>query len=174
MRQIITLTLLMILFSCKSQNPPLNVVQQLDIKKYTGTWYEIARLPNSFEKGLECITANYTLLENGKIQVVNKGHLAENLAKVKTAKGKAYIPDKNEPAKLRVTFFWPFYGDYWVLALDSEYQYALVGVPDRKYLWVLSRTVDMDDTIYQELLSVAKKNGFAVDKMVKVKHTCIK
>jgi apolipoprotein D and lipocalin family protein len=82
MKQIMTLSFIMILFACKSQKPQLNVVPELDITKYTGTWYEIARLPNSFEKGLECITANYTLLENGKIEVLNKGHLASNLFRI--------------------------------------------------------------------------------------------
>lgn len=127
MKKITTLTLIMLLFACASQKTPLDVVPELELQKYLGTWYEIARLPNSFEKGLECVTANYSLLKRGKIKVVNKGYLIENHSKYKRAEGKAYIPDENNPAKLRVTFFWPFYGDYWVIALDEQYRYALVG-----------------------------------------------
>lgn len=159
-------------FSCKTKYPKLETVKELDINKYLGTWYEIARLPNSFEIGLECVTANYSLLENGKIQVLNKGYLIEDNSKFKTAKGKAYIPDKNEPAKLKVTFFWPFYGDYWVLALDENYQYAMVGDESRKYLWILARKNSIDNEIYLKLIKEAKSKSFDVEKMIKVNQEC--
>lgn len=160
------------LFSCKTKYPNLETVKQLDINKYLGTWYEIARLPNSFEKGLECVTANYTLMENGKIQVLNKGYLIEDNSKFKTAKGKAYVPDNNEPAKLKVTFFWPFYGDYWVLALDQNYQYAMVGDESRKYLWILAREPLLDEDVYSALIEDAKSKQFETKKMIRVNQKC--
>ena len=166
------LIIIVMLFSCSSQKAPLKVVKELDISKYKGTWYEIARLPNSFEKGLECVTANYTLLENGKIEVLNKGYKIDNHSEFKTAKGKAYVPDKNEPAKLKVTFFWPFYGDYWVIELDSDYQYALVGEASREYLWILSRAPQLDESTYNQLITIAKEAGFATEKMIRVNQNC--
>ena len=96
----------------------LPTVDRVDIRKYSGTWYEIARLPNSFEKGLECVTATYTLKSNGKIEVLNKGYSAKK-DKFQTAKGTALVPDPAYPGRLKVTFFWPFYGNYYIMELDS-------------------------------------------------------
>lgn len=163
---------ILMFFSCNSNKLPLKVVDSLDVNKYAGKWYEIARLPNSFEKGLECVTANYTLLENGKIEVLNQGHSIADHSKIETAKGKAHIPNQNEPSKLKVTFFWPFYGNYWVIELDKNYQYALVGEPARKYLWILSRTPDLDESSYNQLINIAKEQGFATEKLIKVNQDC--
>jgi len=169
---LIFINLFLVLISCQTNNKQLNVVKAVDLKKYAGKWYEIARLPNKFEKGLECVTANYTILENEKVEVLNQGHSTSDHSKVETAKGKAYVPDKNEPAKLKVTFFWPFYGDYWIIELDEDYQYALVGDPSRKYLWILGRQKIMEEITIQKLLEVARKNGFDVDNMEKIKQEC--
>jgi len=163
---------ILMLFSCSSNKLPLKVTDNLDVNKYSGKWYEIARLPNSFEKGLECVTANYTLLENGKIEVLNQGHSIDDHSKIETAKGKAHVPDIKQPAKLKVTFFWPFYGDYWVIELDENYQFVLVGEPARKYLWILSRTPYLDESIYNQLVNIAKEEGFATEKLIKVKQDC--
>lgn len=151
---------------------PLKVVDYVDIGKYAGKWYEIARLPNSFEEGLECCTANYTLLENGKIEVVNAGHLISDHAKTKKVKGKAYIPDKNEPGKIKVSFFGPFYARYWIIALDKDYQFAMVGEPSRKYLWILARQTSLDENDYQNLIDQAKFSGFNTDSIIRVKQDC--
>lgn len=152
-------------------NKGLKVVEYLDINKYTGTWYEIARIPNSFERNLDNVSATYTLKENGRIQVYNKGYLIKNRNKLKEIKGEAWIPDKDCPAKLKVRFFWPFYGKYWVLSLGENYQYALVGNPSRKYLWILSRTKQLNAEIYKNLLEQAKNQGFDISKIIKVNHT---
>ncbi|MFN8256162.1 MAG: lipocalin family protein [Bacteroidales bacterium] len=170
-----TAVILMIMFlfgSCKSTNTHLEVVKSVDLKKYEGKWYEIARLPNSFEEGLECVTAEYTLLENGKVKVLNTGYSAANRLKIETASGMAYIPDKNEPGKLKVTFFWPFYGNYWILHLDENYRFALVGDPTLKYLWILGRDKIMDDQTYSMLVSKAAQFGFDVEKLIKVTQDC--
>ncbi len=168
---IIQIISVMFLF-CTSQKTPLQVVEQVDLHKYVGKWYEIARLPNSFEKGLECCTADYSLLPNGKIEVVNTGKVIVDRSKVKKAKGKAYVPDKNEPGKIKVSFFGPFYGNYWIIALDPNYQYVLVGEPSRKYLWILSRNTAIAESDYQNLIDIAKKSGFNTDKMIRVKQDC--
>jgi apolipoprotein D and lipocalin family protein len=96
------------LFSCKKETTDLPVVGEVDLEKYSGTWYEIARLPNSFEKGLKCVTATYRLREDGKIEVINRGHKIGKPGKISKIKGAARVPDSNQPAKLKVTFFWPF------------------------------------------------------------------
>jgi len=135
---LILLTMISFL-SCKpSQN--LSTVEKVDIKKYAGQWYEISRLPNSFEKGLHCVTATYTLKKNNKIEVLNKGYSIKDRGKFSTAKGTAWVPNSEYPGRLKVRFFWPFSGNYYIISLDEEYNYALVGDPSRKYLWILSRT----------------------------------
>jgi apolipoprotein D and lipocalin family protein len=162
-----------LMVSCAVQNDaPLKVVETVDFEKYSGKWYEIARLPNSFEEGLECCTAFYSLLPNGKLEVINTGHLIDDHLKVKKAKGKAYVPNDKEPGKIKVSFFGPFYGNYWIIALDKDYQYALVGEPSRKYLWVLARQPNLPENDYQNLINHAKSSGFNADIMIRVKQEC--
>lgn len=155
-----------------SSDEPLPTVDTLDLHKYAGTWYEIARLPNSFEKGLQCVTANYTVKDNGKVRVLNSGRKEPSLEKVKNAKGKAYVPDPSYPARLKVTFFWPFAGDYYVIALDEDYTHALVGSPSREYLWILSRTKTLGQKKTDRLLEIASAQGFDVEQMVWIDQSC--
>jgi apolipoprotein D and lipocalin family protein len=150
----------------------LTTVPDVDIMKYSGKWYEIARFPNSFEKGLVCCTAEYGLRDDGMISVINTG-IKEDSGKVKSVKGKAWVPDKKEPGRLKVQFFWPFAGKYYIFHLDKEnYQYALVGEPSRKYFWLLARKPMIEDSLYRNLLEIARKNDFAVEKVMKVKQDC--
>lgn len=158
-------------FSFNNTAQELPTVEKVDLSKYAGMWYEIARLPNSFEKGLECVTATYTLKSNGKIEVLNKGYSAEK-GKYKTAKGTAQVPDMAYPGRLKVTFFWPFYGKYYIMALDENYQYVLVGDPSRKYLWILSRSRTLDEPIYSELMALAKTQGFDTDQVIRIDQNC--
>ena len=158
------------LLSCKTIQE-LPTVEKVDVSKYAGLWYEIARLPNSFEKGLECVTANYTQKSNGKIEVLNKGFSSEK-GSFKTAKGTAWVPDGKYPGRLKVTFFWPFAGNYYILSLDENYQYALVGDPSRKYLWVLARTKTLDASVYEDLMNHAETNGFDTTQVIKINQTC--
>jgi apolipoprotein D and lipocalin family protein len=170
-KSILILLTLMIFSRVHSQKEP-SVVTTVDLNRYTGMWYEIARLPNSFEKKLKCISATYTLRNDGRITVLNKGNYISEPVKTSSAKGIAWIPDKNVPAKLKVQFFWPFSGDYWILDLDKDYKYVLVGDPSFKYLWILSREKIMADQIYNYLLQKAKDQGFNISGIIKVDQDC--
>jgi len=147
----------------------LAVVGAVDLSRYAGRWYEIARLPNRFEKTCaDSVTATYTLRSDGKVAVVNRCRKANG--EYTTARGKAKIVDKKTNAKLKVTFFWPFYGDYWILDLGPNYEYAVVGAPNRDYLWILSRTPRLDEELYQRLLKEMATRGFATDRMIRTSH----
>ena len=144
----------------------LEVVQSVNLTRYVGRWYEISRLPNSFQKKCaDTVTANYTMRGDGTIEVINR--CRKPSGEYATAKGKAKIVDTKTNAKLKVTFFWPFYGDYWILDLGPNYEYAVVGEPGRKYLWILSRSPQMDEALYQELLQRMAAKGFNTEKMIK-------
>ena len=143
----------------KEEYDTLEVVPHVELEKYLGKWYEIAHLPARFQEGCTDTTATYTLSEDGSISVLNE---CRRNGKVKQAKGKAKVVDKNSGAKLKVTFFWPFYGDYWIINLGKDYDYAVVGTPNRKYLWILSRTPQMDDKLFSQLIESVKSKGFDV------------
>jgi len=146
--------------------PPLRTVERVDLSRYTGIWYEIARYPNRFQRDCQSdTTAEYSLRKDGKVQVVNSCRQKDG--KVKTARGTAKVSDKTTNAKLRVTFFWPFYGDYWVIGLSPDYRYAIVGEPKRKYLWILSRTPEMDETTYQETVEQIRAAGYDPERLIK-------
>jgi apolipoprotein D and lipocalin family protein len=146
------------------------VVTPFALEKYLGKWYEIARLPNKFEEGLEKVTANYSLGDDGEIQVINRGfNVEEN--EWEEAQGRAWIPDTSVQAHLRVSFFWIFASDYKIIALDQEnYSYAMVTSTSINYLWILSREPVLEDKIYQELINKASNLGFYTSKLHKVKH----
>jgi len=152
----------------KNDYPVLEVVPHVDLSKYLGKWYELAHLPFKFEEGCDETTATYTLLDNGAVSVLNE---CMKKGKVKRARGKAKIVDKTTNAKLKVTFFWPFYGDYWIIKLGEYYEYAVVGTPDRKYLWILSRKPEMDNALFSELTQFAKSQGFDVDHLIGTGHS---
>ena len=149
-------------------NNTLEVVSKVELEKYLGKWYEIARLPAKFQEGCNETTATYTLLDNGTISVLNE---CKKNGKMKLAKGKAKVVDKTTNAKLKVTFFWPFYGDYWIIKLGDDYNYAVVGTPNREYLWILSRTPQMDDKLFSELEDFVKSKGFNVENLIKTVHS---
>lgn len=138
---------------------PLTPVPQLDLKRYAGKWFEQGRTPNWFQKKCAKQTsAEYTLRPDGKITVVNSC-LKEN-GEVTVAKGTAKLASPNDPARLKVSFFWPFSGNYWVIGLDPDYRWAVVGEPDRKYLWLLTRDQNISPELYAKLLEVAKAKGY--------------
>ena len=151
----------------KEKHNTLEVVPHVELKKYLGKWYEIAHLPARFQEGCTDTTATYTLSEDGSISVLNE---CIRNGKVKQAKGKAKVVDKTSGAKLKVTFFWPFYGDYWIINLGKDYEYAVVGTPNRKYLWILSRTPQIDDKLFSQLIESAKSKGFDVNNLIKTSH----
>lgn len=143
-------------------------VKELDLNRYLGTWYEIARFPHSFEKNLVGVTATYSLRDDGKIKVLNQGYKNTLNGELSVAEGKAKIPDKLQPGKLKVSFFWIFYGDYNVLELDENYQYVMIGSSTDKYFWILNRTPQMEVATYEMLLEKARKRGYNLDKLYKV------
>lgn len=151
--------------SCKSPKD-LPTVSAVDLNQYIGKWYEIARLPNRFEKGLQHVSATYSFRDDGKIKVLNAGR--DSIGNWKQSIGKAWVPNSDQPGRLKVQFFWPFAGDYYIIALDEQYQYALVGDPSRKYLWILSKTKQLDSAIYNGLMDIAQSNGFNVNNMMLV------
>lgn len=146
------------------------VVKALDIERYLGTWYEIARYDHRFERGLVGVTATYSYRKDGKIKVVNSGHKETLDGQKSEAVGKAKVPNPDVPAKLKVSFFWFFYGDYFVLELDEDYQWAVIGSSADKYLWILSRTPQMDKKLYQELLDKLTQRGYDVNDLIKVEQ----
>jgi apolipoprotein D and lipocalin family protein len=145
----------------------LHVVSHVELNRYLGKWYEIAHLPTRFQRNCTDTTATYSLSTDGNISVLNE---CKRNGKVKQAKGKAKVVDKNTGAKLKVTFFWPFYGDYWILGLGKDYEYAVVGTPNRKNLWILSRTPQMDDQVFSQIIESVKSQGFNLDNLIKTRH----
>jgi lipocalin len=158
--------------TCCSRYKPLEVVPKVNLERYSGTWFEIARFPNFFEKGLDCVSATYTLRKDGRIDVLNQGRMTGDPSEIKSANGIAWIPDTSESAKLKVRFFWPFSGNYWILELDDDYQHVLVGDPSRKYLWVLCRQKTLDDSVYKQLTEKASQLGFDTGNLERVNQTC--
>jgi lipocalin len=161
-----------IIFSCvnsaKTQSSAMKTVDKVDLERYMGKWYEIARFPHSFEKGLVGVSATYSLKKNGKVEVINQGFKGSLTGKMKRAKGFAKVPDPNVPGRLMVYFFWPFGGEYLILDLDENYQYVLVGSSSKNYLWILSRSTKMDDITYNNLINKAKSLGFDTSRLEKV------
>jgi apolipoprotein D and lipocalin family protein len=147
--------------------PPVTTVKELDINKYLGTWYEIASFPQRFQKDCTGTTATYSLRDDGKISVLNKCFKKALNGPESTANGKAWVPNPSEPGQLKVQFFWPFSGDYWVIALDKDYQWVVVGSPNRKYLWILARTPSIKDSLYSELTKMAELQFFDLTKLNK-------
>ena len=170
-KTLLFLIAIMMFSSANSQKSP-SVVSSVDMNRYKGLWYEIARLPNFFERKLKCTSATYTLRDDGRITVLNKGNYLSDPKKSTSSTGVAWIPDKKYPAKLKVQFFWPFSGDYWIIDLDKEYKYVLVGGPSAKYLWILAREKRMDDTTYNMLLQKAVENGYDVKTIIRVEQDC--
>ena len=163
---------LILLSSCnnnaKTQSVKMKTVEKVDLNRYMGEWYEIARFNHSFEKGLVGVTATYTLKGNGKIDVLNQGYKDSLNGKLKRAKGFAKIPNPNEPGRLKVYFFWPFGGEYLILDLDENYQNVLIGTSSKKYMWILSRTPHVNDLTYNKLIEKANSLGFDTSKLIKV------
>jgi len=156
------------LVACAGSSTSVRTVDFVDLNQYTGTWYEIEKFQNSFQKGCLATKAEYSLRNDGKINVVNTCKTEKG---EKVAKAIASVADKKTNSKLKVSFvpffnrFGLFAGDYWILDLASDYSYVLVGAPNRKFLWILSRTPELDANIIENLKAVATREGFDVEKM---------
>ncbi len=160
-----------LLASCTGMPENIKPVEQFELQRYLGTWYEIARLDHSFERGLNQVTANYTLRDDGGVKVINRGYSAEK-KEWKEAEGKAYFVDDINTGFLKVSFFGPFYGSYIVFELEQEgYNYALISGPDKDYFWILARQPQLKPELLQHLIAKAKSLGFATENLIMVDHS---
>lgn len=144
-------------------------VEEFNVKKYLGKWFEIARMDFHFEKDLNNTTAEYSLNEDGTVKVVNRGYNYKKYKEVESI-GKAKFANSPDKAMLKVSFFGPFYAGYNVIAIDRKYQYALVAGRNLDYLWILSRETTVPDEIINSYLSMAKEIGYDIDKLIWVEH----
>lgn len=168
-------TLLVLLFSLSitgyaqtNENMKLNTtpINGFELERYLGTWYEIARFPHNFEKNLQGVTATYSLKKNGMVKVENAGYKGSLEGKFKTATGKAKFAGDTDTGHLKVSFFLFFYGDYKIMDMDKEnYQWALVGSSSPNFLWILSRTPQMEQSLYESILETAKKRGYDLSSL---------
>ncbi len=162
-RWLVRVAALLVLAACTTGKyaglPPPHTVERVDLNRYLGVWYEIASIPNSFQRGCVATQATYTQRPDGRIGVENQCRQDSLDGPVRRAAGVAWVAD-DDPARLKVQFFWPFKGDYWIIELDENYRYAVVGHPTRDYLWILSRTPSMDPKLYQELLQRSAAQGY--------------
>ena len=147
--------------------PELKTVEHVDLQRYLGTWYEIATLPAWFEKDAVAVTANYSFRSDGLIKVVNKCNRKSLNGPEDVAVGRAWVADTASNAKLKVSFFLWFAGDYWIMELGKDYEYAVVGSPDRKYFWILCRTATMEENLYQAILQRATAQGYDLKEIRK-------
>ena len=161
--------LVVLLTGCTSAPKGIEPVQEFELSKYLGTWYEIARLDHSFERGLSNVTAEYSLRKDGGVRVINRGYSAEE-GKWEQAEGKAYFVEDSDTGYLKVSFFGPFYGAYVVFNLDENYQQSFVSGPDRSYLWFLSRTPTVSEADKQRFIQAAQAKGFDTDELIFVEQ----
>ena len=164
--KIIHLTIILISMSSTIlEAQPVQTVAHVDLNKYAGKWYEVASFPQSFQKGCHCTTAEYTISDKGYVIVENRCNRGSVNGKQSYIKGKAFIDDKLSNAKLKVQFFWPFRAKYWIIDLASDYSYAVVSHPSRRYLWILSRTPKMNKQVYDDIIGRLKEQGFDLAKL---------
>ena len=155
-----------LLSACTGIPDGVTAINGFDINRYTGTWYEIARLDHRFERGLNNISATYTLKGDGSVKVLNKGWNQAD-GEWEQAEGKAYFVDQPDIGRLKVSFFGPFYGGYNIIELDKKnYAYSMVAGPNKSYLWILSRTRQLPKATLARLIEKAKELGFATDKLI--------
>lgn len=161
---------LVLLGGCSAFYPPLAVVSSVDLTRYAGRWYEIARYPNGFEKGCVGVTADYTLRDDGRVDVVNTCVEDTLDGPVRTIEGVARVTDPTTNAKLGVKFFPLIEAPYWIIELGSDYEYAVVGTPSRKFLWILSREPVLDGTVYAGILSRLPERGYDPNRLMLVEQ----
>lgn len=159
----------LLLGGCTSVPEGVQPVRGFDLDRYLGTWYEIARLDHSFERGLTDVSATYSRRDDGGVRVLNRGWNPDKQA-WKQAEGKAYFIGPADVASLKVSFFGPFYGGYHVFALDPDYRWAMLSGPSRDYFWILARTPELPDSVLQPLLAQARQAGFATEALIFPSH----
>ncbi|HMT92705.1 lipocalin family protein [uncultured Thiothrix sp.] len=160
---------LFLLNACTSIPEGIKPIDNFQLEHYLGQWYEIARLDHSFERGLEQVTATYSLNQDGSVRVLNRGFNAIK-QQWQEAEGRAQFVESPQVSRLKVSFFGPFYGGYNIVELDKNYQYALIIGNNRSYLWILSRTPRLDPTTQEQLIQRAQALGFATEQLILVKQ----
>lgn len=169
MRRVAIATLL-VLAGCSGVPDGVKPVENFELARYLGRWYEIARLDHSFERGLGQVTADYRLRDDGRIEVINRGFDAEE-GKWREADGIARFQGAQDVGSLEVSFFGPFYGAYNVLVLDAEYRYAVVAGPNRDYLWILAREPQLARAVLDKLIAQAAEWGFPTGELIFIEHS---
>ena len=155
----------LLFIGCLGYPDNIKPVKDFELKKYLGKWYEIARLDHSFERGLEKVTAEYSMRDDGGVKVLNRGFSKEK-NKWSEAEGKAYFVNSQDEGYLKVSFFGPFYGAYVVFELDTDYEYAFVTSSKKSYLWFLSRTPTVSDDLKAQFVQKARSLGYDTDALI--------
>ena len=145
---------------------PLQTVPFVDLNKYAGKWYEISSYPLRFQKGCTCTTAEYTVTDKGYVRVLNTCRKDSTNGKISSIVGKAFVEPNSGNAKLKVQFFWPFTAKYWIIVLADDYSYAVVSHPNKKYLWILSRTPKIEPQVYLSIIERLMSKGFDCTKLI--------
>jgi len=170
MKKLFLMATFLLLGGCTGMPESVTPVSGFSVDKYLGKWYEVARLDHSFERGLNNVSAEYSLKDDGGVTVVNRGFSIED-NEWSEAQGKAYFVDSSDQGYLKVSFFGPFYGSYVIFDLDKvDYQYAFVSGPDTSYLWLLSRTPDISPELKARFIKESKARGFDTDNLIFVEH----
>ncbi|MDN3651936.1 lipocalin family protein [Thalassotalea ponticola] len=162
-------SLLISLFSCTSVPENVKPVDNFDLSKYLGTWYEIARLDHSFERNMNQVSANYAIADDKSVIVLNRGFDTKKQA-WRQSKGQAVFVDNSSIGHLKVSFFGPFYSSYVIFYLDADYQYAFVSGYNHDYLWLLSRQPQVPESIKQKFIQMSANLGFATEQLIWVEH----
>ena len=163
---VLTVGIVALLGGCRSVHPTLEVVEEVELERYLGKWYEIASFPQWFQRGCVASMATYTRRDDGRIGVLNECRDESFDGELRRAEGVAWVADEGgSRARLKVQFFWPFHGDYWIIELDPEYRYAAVGHPSRDYLWILARTPTLDPLLYREITARLETQGYDLTRL---------
>ena len=170
MKKLMILLSTLLLTACLGMPKQVQPVNNFQLERYLGTWYEIARLDHSFERGLSHVSANYSRLPNGQVRVLNRGY-SEQKKTWKQAEGKASFVQTPDIGHLKVSFFGPFYSSYVITDLDDAYQYALISGYNHSYLWILARQPQIPDAVKQRLIAKAQSLGFDTRQLIFVQHT---
>jgi apolipoprotein D and lipocalin family protein len=150
--------------------PALRTVERVDLQRYVGTWYEIAAFPQRFQRGCTATTATYSLRPDGQLDVVNRCRKDAPDGPEKVARGRARVVDRETNAKLKVSFFRPFWGDYWIVELGQDYEYVVVGHPSRDYLWILARAPTLAPDRYDAIVARLAAAGYETGRLVRTVH----
>jgi apolipoprotein D and lipocalin family protein len=169
-RAIITLIMAPLLVAgCTGMPTGVEPVSDFELDRYLGKWYEIARLDHSFERGMQNVTAEYSMRDDGGVRVLNRGYKTDK-GEWDEAEGRAYFVEESDQGYLKVSFFGPFYGSYVVFELDDDYRYAFISGPDTSYLWLLAREPVIDEALFERFKTRARELGFNPDDLIVVEH----